>query len=176
MEDAAALIGNGETEKAKALLEENIIAGCTDSMVLLGTVLSNGTEEEKKRSLSLFKEAAELGNSSGMRNLAYCYCLSRAPTYEATMADPDSNIYGKSVVLSGQSGIKVNGEWVDLVDIVSDLEASNPGRVFDNLSNQYSTPHTEIAFQNETVQIDCFKRRFTSNINPHHNHASYPGK
>ncbi len=70
----------------------------------------------------------------GGGNLAYCYCLSRAPTYEATMADPDSNIYGKSVVLSGQSGIKVNGEWVDLVDIVSDLEASNPGRVFDNLS------------------------------------------
>ena len=75
MDDASALIGNGETEKAKALLEENIIAGCTDSMVLLGTVLSNGTEEEKKRSLSLFKEAAELGNSSGMRNLAYCYAI-----------------------------------------------------------------------------------------------------
>ena len=50
------------------------------------------------------------------------------------MADPDSNIYGKSVVLGGQSGIKVNGEWVDLVDIVSELEVSNPGRVFDNLS------------------------------------------
>ena len=75
MDDAAALIGNGETEKAKPLLEENILAGCTDSMVLLGTVLSNGTEDERARSIALFREAAELGNSSGMRNLAYCYAI-----------------------------------------------------------------------------------------------------
>ena len=75
MADAAALIGNGDKEKAKPLLEENILAGCTDSMVLLGTVLADGTDEEKRRSIDLFREAAELGNSSGMRNLAYCYAI-----------------------------------------------------------------------------------------------------
>ena len=75
MEEAAGLIRNGEKEKARPLLEENILAGCTDSMVLLGTVLSDGTEDERNRSIALFKEAAELGNNSGMRNLAYCYAI-----------------------------------------------------------------------------------------------------
>ena len=75
MDEAAGLIRNGEKEKARPLLEENILAGCTDSMVLLGTVLSDGTEDERNRSIALFKEAAELGNNSGMRNLAYCYAI-----------------------------------------------------------------------------------------------------
>ena len=75
MEQAVELMRNGETERAKALLELNVREGCHDSMVLLGTILTDGDDAEKSRSISLFQQAAELGNSSGMRNLAYCYAI-----------------------------------------------------------------------------------------------------
>ena len=75
MDQAVELIGIGEKDKAKALLDLNVREGCSDSMVLLGTILADGDDTERARSISLFQQAAELGNSSGMRNLAYCYAI-----------------------------------------------------------------------------------------------------
>lgn len=49
--------------------------GCTDAMVMLGNIYIDGSEEEKTRSLDLFIKAAELGNDSAMRNVAYSYAL-----------------------------------------------------------------------------------------------------
>lgn len=68
-------VQKNETEEAKTLLEPNVEKGCTSSMVLLGTILANGSEEERKRSIALFEEAADNGDSSGVRNLAYCYAI-----------------------------------------------------------------------------------------------------
>lgn len=73
--DLAANILETNLEKAKELLEENIKAGCTDSMVMLGTILCDGTEGEKARSIELFRRAADMGDSSGLRNLGYCYAI-----------------------------------------------------------------------------------------------------
>ncbi len=75
MSDAFVLLSKGEKGRAVPLLEENVRAGCSASMVLLGTVLADGDEGERARSVSLFREAGELGNSSGIRNLAYCYAI-----------------------------------------------------------------------------------------------------
>ncbi len=75
MEKASELFKNGKKEEAIPLLEENVAAGCTSSMVLLGVILADGSEEERTRSIALFKQAGEGGDSSGIRNLAYCYAI-----------------------------------------------------------------------------------------------------
>lgn len=75
MAAASKMISEGDTAHAIPLLEKNADAGCTSSMVLLGTLLADGTEEERSRSVSLFRQAGELGDNSGIRNLAYCYAI-----------------------------------------------------------------------------------------------------
>ncbi len=75
MAEASKLVSEGSKLQAVPLLEENVRAGCTASMVLLGTILADGSEEDRAHSLSLFRQAGELGNSSGVRNLAYCYAI-----------------------------------------------------------------------------------------------------
>ncbi len=60
---------------AVALLRENVEKGCTSSMVRLGVAFADGDESQRKESLELFEKAAGLGDSSGMRNLAYCYAI-----------------------------------------------------------------------------------------------------
>lgn len=64
-----------QSQLAKGLLAENCKAGCTASMVLLGDMYADGSEDEKKLSLNLFLSAAQLGDSSGMRNAGYCYAI-----------------------------------------------------------------------------------------------------
>lgn len=64
-----------QSQLAKGLLAENCKAGCTASMVLLGDMYADSSEDEKKLSLALFLSAAQLGNSSGMRNAGYCYMI-----------------------------------------------------------------------------------------------------
>jgi len=61
--------------EAIALLRANIDKGCTSSMVRLGVAFADGDEAQRKESLELFEKAADLGDSSGMRNLAYCYAI-----------------------------------------------------------------------------------------------------
>ncbi len=60
---------------AKDILLKNTIKGCSDSMVLLGDILIDGDEEEKKKALELFIDAATMGNDSGMRNIGYCLAI-----------------------------------------------------------------------------------------------------
>ncbi len=49
--------------------------GCTAAMVRLGVALTDGDECQREESIELFRKAADAGDSSGMRNLAYCYAI-----------------------------------------------------------------------------------------------------
>ena len=64
-----------DRDAAVALLRSNCDAGDTDSMVRLGNILLYGSDEERKESVALFGRAADGGDASGMRNLAYCYAV-----------------------------------------------------------------------------------------------------
>lgn len=66
---------DGHDPEAIGLLRENVIGNCSSSAVLLGYVYSQGSDEERRESVKLFRKAAALGNSSGMRNLGYCYAV-----------------------------------------------------------------------------------------------------
>ena len=74
-----------DPDAAKAILRKNAEAGCTASMVLLGYMLSDGTDEERKESLALFRRAAYMNDSSGLRNLAYCYATGRNCEKDSTL-------------------------------------------------------------------------------------------
>ncbi len=60
---------------AVTLLRSNIEKGCSSSMVRLGVAFADGSDDQRKESLELFRKAADLGDSSGFRNLAYCYAI-----------------------------------------------------------------------------------------------------
>ena len=62
-------------DSAKEVLREASSLGCTASMILLGDILIDGTDEEKKEALELFEKAYEAGDSMGSRNLGYCYAI-----------------------------------------------------------------------------------------------------
>lgn len=64
-----------DPDNKKELLEELIRKGCTEAMVLLGTMLTDGEEEERSRAPELFRKAAEAGDNMGMRNMGYSYAL-----------------------------------------------------------------------------------------------------
>ncbi len=64
-------------EGAKDALRKAVALGCSDSMVLLGDILIDGTEEDKEEALEMFTKAYEAGNSMGSRNLGYCHALGR---------------------------------------------------------------------------------------------------
>jgi uncharacterized protein len=64
-----------KNENIKFILLDNIEKRCSDSMVLLGDIFVDGTEEEKKMALGLFIRAAEMGNNSGMRNAGYLLAI-----------------------------------------------------------------------------------------------------
>lgn len=66
---------DGHDPQAIELLQKNVLKNCTSSIVLLGDVYSQGDETERKESIKLFRKAAALGDSSGMRNLGYCYAV-----------------------------------------------------------------------------------------------------
>ena len=72
---ALSLMESDRWSEAEGYLLENCRSGCSDSMVLLGNQLSNGDYEDKRKALGWFLEAAETGDSSGMRNAGYCYAL-----------------------------------------------------------------------------------------------------
>ena len=63
--------------EAKEALMKAAALGCSDSMVLLGTILSDGDDDEKKEALEFFMKAYEAGNNMGSRNLGYCHALGR---------------------------------------------------------------------------------------------------
>ena len=62
-------------DSAKMMLREASSFGCTASMVLLGDILIDGNDIEKKEALKLFEQAHRAGDSMGSRNLGYCYAL-----------------------------------------------------------------------------------------------------
>lgn len=66
---------DGHDARAIGMLKENILRNCTSSMVLLGDVYAHGDVAERRESVKLFRKAAALGDSSGMRNLGYCYAV-----------------------------------------------------------------------------------------------------
>ncbi len=69
------LSSDGGRDEGIRLLRSNCDKNDTDSMVCLGMALLGGTDDEKKESVELFRRAADGGNASGMRNLAYCYAV-----------------------------------------------------------------------------------------------------
>src|SRR5574344_1253422 len=58
-----------------AMLRTAADLGCSDSMVLLGDILVDGGQADKKEAMDYFVKASELGNDMGMRNAGYCYAL-----------------------------------------------------------------------------------------------------
>ena len=64
-----------DPDSAKKMLREASSLGCTASMVLLGDILIDGTDEERKEALELFEKAYRAGDSMGSRNLGYCYAI-----------------------------------------------------------------------------------------------------
>ena len=73
--DEAVSLKEKDPEKCKDLLRKAAGSGCSASMVLLGDILIDGTQEEKQEALSLFRKAYECGNGMGSRNLGYCFAL-----------------------------------------------------------------------------------------------------
>ena len=64
-----------EPEAAVSLLREAAGMGCTASMVLLGDILIDGSDDERKEALELFEKAHKAGDNMGSRNLGYCYAI-----------------------------------------------------------------------------------------------------
>ena len=65
----------GAPGEIASALEQNCYLGDPASMVLAGMAIKDGTDEDKKRSVELFKSASDLGYAPGTRNLAYCYAV-----------------------------------------------------------------------------------------------------
>lgn len=61
--------------RAISYLKRNAILNDPDSMVLLGVLLCDGSDEDKTEATVLFRQAGDAGNSSGLRNLGYCYAV-----------------------------------------------------------------------------------------------------
>ena len=72
---ARELMESGDSAEAERMLNDNCVAGCSDSMVLLGCLYAESHEDISPKALGLFIRAADLGNNSGMRNAGYCYAL-----------------------------------------------------------------------------------------------------
>jgi len=64
-----------DPENAKVRLSELAEIGCTEAMVCLGVMYTDGDENEREKAEGLFRRAAEMGDHSGMRNLAYIYAI-----------------------------------------------------------------------------------------------------
>lgn len=72
---ASAAENDGKRDEAIALLRRASDMGCTDATVHLGMLLIDGSDDEKAEAIRLFESAGAAGNSSGTRNLAYCYAV-----------------------------------------------------------------------------------------------------
>ena len=66
---------DSDTDSAKRMLREASSLGCTASMVLLGDILIDGSDSEKKEALESFEKAYRAGDDMGSRNLGYCYAI-----------------------------------------------------------------------------------------------------
>jgi hypothetical protein len=75
LSSAYELFEKGEIEEAKKLLLTNLEEGCIESSVLLGAILADGSETDRKRSIELFRIASDEDSPTGSRNLAYCYAI-----------------------------------------------------------------------------------------------------
>ncbi len=75
LSEAAAAEKEGRRDDAVSALRRASDMGCTEAMVHLGNILIDGTADERAEAVSLFGKADAGGNSSGTRNLAYCYAV-----------------------------------------------------------------------------------------------------
>ena len=75
-----------EPDSAKRMLREASSLGCSASMVLLGDLLIDGSDEERKEALELFEQAYLVGNDMGSRNLGYCYAIGLGTDIDKTKA------------------------------------------------------------------------------------------
>ena len=64
-----------DPDSARMMLREASSLGCTASMVLLGDILIDGSDDERKEALELFEKAHKAGDNMGSRNLGYCYAI-----------------------------------------------------------------------------------------------------
>ena len=83
---SALMIADSDPVSAKRMLKEASELGCTASMVLLGDMLIDGTDDERKEALSLFEAAYLGGDSMGSRNLGYCHALGLGTDKDKTKA------------------------------------------------------------------------------------------
>ncbi len=75
LSEARTAENEGRRADAVAALRRASDMGCTDAAVHLGILLVDGSAEERAEAISLFASADAAGNSSGTRNLAYCYAV-----------------------------------------------------------------------------------------------------
>ena len=75
LEDARAAEDAGRRDDAVRLYRDAADSGCSDAMVHLAMMLIDGTDDERKEAISLLQRADAAGNSSGTRDLGYCYAV-----------------------------------------------------------------------------------------------------
>lgn len=75
LRDAAAAESEGDRDLAIALYQRATDMGCSDAAVHLAMMLIDGTDDERRTALRLLEKADAAGNSSGTRNLGYCYAV-----------------------------------------------------------------------------------------------------
>lgn len=65
----------GSKDEIIRLLTEASELGSSEAMIELGNIKIDGSQSDKICAHELYVKASELGNSSGMRNMGYCYAL-----------------------------------------------------------------------------------------------------
>ena len=75
LSEASDAESSGKRDDAVSLYRKASDLGCTDATVHLAMMLVDGTEEERKEAIGLFRLADGKGNSAGTRNLGYCYAV-----------------------------------------------------------------------------------------------------
>ena len=75
LSEASDAESSGKRDDAVSLYRKASDLGCTDAAVHLAMMLVDGTEEERKEAIGLFRLADGKGNSAGTRNLGYCYAV-----------------------------------------------------------------------------------------------------
>ena len=75
LKEAMAAEAEGRKDECIALYRKASDSGCSEASVHLGVMLINGSDEDRAEAVRLFAKADSEGNTSGTRNLGYCYAV-----------------------------------------------------------------------------------------------------